>query len=141
MADGLIIEVDDAGVLDALATFGDFAQPFVNEASRESAESIEREAEDRLRRQLGPTATGETEAGIQAKPADDGNGYVVVSRNTRMPNLPIWIEKGTRRGKPRSHTEPARPYFYVSVELERGAHFRRLEEALQEAAEARGLGE
>lgn len=141
MADGFVIDVEAQGVIDAFTTLGDFAQPYVNAASRESAESMEAEAEARLRRQLGPNATGETEAGIASMPARDGNGYVVVSSNQRMPNLPLWIEKGTEKGKPGSHTEAARPYFYVSAELTRGSHFRRISDALQSAIDARGLGE
>lgn len=135
------IDVDAAEVVQALNELGDFAQPFLNEASRESAESMEREAVARLRRQLGPNSTGETEAGIESLPADDGNGYVVVSSNARMPNLPLWIERGIRKGKPRSHTEAAKPFFYVSAELEKGAHFRRIEDSMQDAIDARGLGE
>lgn len=138
---GFSVDVDDAAVVAALNTLGDSAQPYINDASRESAESMEHEAESRLHRQLGPNATGQTEAGIEARPANDGNGYVVVSSNDRMPNLPLWKEKGTKKGKPRSHSEAATPYFYVSAELERGAHFRRISNALQEAIDDKGLGE
>lgn len=141
MADGFEAEMDTAEVVAAFNTLGDFAQPYINAASRDSAQSIEREAESRLRRQLGPNATGETEAGISSKPANDGNGYVVLSSNQRMPALPLWIEKGTRRGKPGSSTQPARPFFYVSAELERGSHFRRVGDALQQAFNDRGLGD
>jgi hypothetical protein len=141
MADGFVIDVEEAAVIDALETLGDFAQPFVNSASRESAESMETEAVSRLRRQLGPNATGETEAGIESRPAYDGNGYVVVASNDRMPNLPLWKEKGTQKGDLGSHTEPATPFFYISAELEKGPHFRRLEDALQDAINQKGLGD
>jgi hypothetical protein len=141
MADGIQFELETDAIVAAMLDLGDFAQPFVNEASRESAESIEREAETRLQRQLGPNATGNTLAGIDSRPAYDGNGYVVVSENHRMPNLPLWIDEGTRRGKPRSHSEPARPYFWVSVQLEEGAHYRRISEAVQDAIDAKGLGD
>lgn len=141
MADGFVIDVEEAAVIAALEGFGDFAQPYVNQASRQSAESIEREAVSRLRRQLGAFSTGATEAGISSRPADDDNGYIVVSERDPFANLPLWIEKGTKKGKPGSHSEPARPFFYVSAELEKGAHFRRLEDALQAAADDRGLGE
>lgn len=134
------VTFDDKAVMAALTTLGDSAQPYINEASRESATSMAREAASRLRRQLGPAATGETESGIKAAPAENGNGYIVVSTNRRMPNLPLWIEKGTEKGDPGSHTQAARPYFYVSAQLERGSHFRRLQDVLQEAIDAKGLG-
>jgi hypothetical protein len=140
MTDGLSVEMDALDVVDALNTLGDFAQPYINLASGESAESMEREAVARLRRQLGPNATGQTEAGIESRPAYDGNGYVVVSSRDWMPNLPLWIEKSTKKGRPGSSSQAARPFFYVSAELEKGPHFRRIGEALQDASNDRGLG-
>lgn len=141
MADWIQVALETDAVVAAMLELGDFAQPFVNEAARESAESIEHEAEARLQRQLGPNATGLTLAGIESRPAFDGNGYVVVSENDRMPNLPIWIDDGTKKGKPGSSTQPARPYFWVSVHLEEGAHHRRIGDAIQDAIDAKGLGE
>jgi len=140
MADGLIVEMDAVEVVEALKTLGDFAQPYINDASQESAEAVEAEAKSRLRRQL-LNPTGYTESGIESKPAFDGNGYVVISSHGLMPNLPLWIEKGTKKGKPGSSTQSARPYFYVSAQLEQGAHLRRMSEALQDAIDDRGLGE
>jgi hypothetical protein len=140
MADGLVVTVDEAAVVEALLALGDFAQPYINEASRESAQSVEREVVARLRRQL-VNPTGQTEAGVVSRPAYGGNGYVVIASRDWMPNLPLWIEKGTKKGRPGSSAQPARPFFYVSAALEEGAHFRRLEDALQDAIDARGLGE
>lgn len=138
---GFSVDVDYAAVIAALDAYGDRAQSYINDASRESAQSMEREAESRLQRQLGPNATGETLAGIESMPARDGNGYVVVSGNDRMPMLPDWIDDGTKKGKPGSHTEPARPFFQVSAELEKGSHRRRISDGLQECAEDMGLGD
>ena len=134
-------DMETLDVIAALESFGDAAQLHINTASQESAEAIEAEAVARLRRQLGPNATGETEAGIEVRPAFDGNGFVVLATNQRMPNLPLWIEDGTKKGKPRSHTEPARKFFYVSAELEQGPHLRRIGEALRDTAAEKGLGE
>lgn len=135
------IDLETLDVMAALESLGDAAQMHVNAASLVTAQAVESEAVARLRRQLGPNATGETEAGIEVKEAYSGNGFVVVSANQRMPNLPLWIEDGTRKGKPRSHSEPARKYFYVSVELEQGAHLRRIGEAVADAIVEKGLGE
>lgn len=141
MADGFEAVMEEAEMVAALNALGDFAQPYINDASGESAKSMENEAVARLRRQLGPNATGETEAGIWSRPAFDGNGYIVESGNDRMPNLPLWIEKGTRKGRPGSHTHAPRNFFFVSADLEKGSHFRRIGEALQQAFDDRGLGE
>lgn len=140
MADSLSITFDDTAIRAALTSLGDFAQPYINEASRESAQSMVREAQGRLQRQLGPNATGQTVAGIQSMPARDGNGYVVVSSRGYMPMLPFWLERGFERGKPGSHTQAAKPFFYVAAELTRGEHRRRLSDALQQAIDDKGLG-
>lgn len=141
MADGFDAVMEAAEVVAALIELGDFAQPYINDASGESAVSMENEAVARLRRQLGPNATGETEAGIQSRAAIDGNGYIVESGNDRMPNLPLWIDKGTKKGRPGSSTQAARNFFFVSAELEKGAHRRRISDALQQSFSDRGLGD
>lgn len=140
MADGVMVNIDTTDLVAALTALGDKAQSYVNAASKETADAIVTEAHARLRRQLGPNATGETEAGLAARPAYDGNGYVVVDENSRMPNLPLWIEKGTKRGDAGSHTAAARPYFYVSAQLEEGAHLQRISDAVQQAIADQGLG-
>lgn len=140
MADGFTVTLETDALVAALLDLGDFAQPFINDAARESAESIAHEARGRLQRQLGPQSTGETVAGIEALRARTGNGYVVIAGNRRMPALPRWIERGTRRGKARGSTQAARPFFAVSVSLEQGAHRRRIADAVQAAITAKGLG-
>ncbi len=140
MADGFTIEVDTDGLVAALTQLGDRAQPFINEASRASADSIVREAKARLQRQLGPKATGAAVAGIEARPAYNGNGYVVLAATDPKPNLELWLEKGTKKGDPRSHTSPALQFFYASCQLEEGPHLRRIEQAVTAAIAASGLG-
>lgn len=140
MADGWSVEVDSSALIADLNTLGDFAQPYVNDASHQSADSIVREASARLARKLSGNSTGETLAGIQDRPAYDGNGWVVISDNSRMPNLPLWLEKGTKRHKARGHDQAALAYFYSAVQLEEGPHLRRIENALAAAFEAKGLG-
>ena len=108
MADGVRVEVDAEALLAALARLPDqTAQPLVNEAARETTEAIVREAKARLARQLGPQATHKTEQSITNRPAYNGNGWIVIVEREPMPNLPLWIEKGTKRGKPGSHRSPA----------------------------------
>ncbi len=140
MADGFSIAVDTSALVAELLSLGDSAQPFVNEASAQSAHSIVREARARLAGKLSGHSTGQTLAGIQDRPAYDGNGWVVISDNDRMPNLPLWLEKGTRKGKAGSHAQPALAYFYSAVQIEEGPHLRRIENALGEAIAAKGLG-
>lgn len=141
MSDSITIEADSEGLEAALLGMGATAQPFVNEASHVTADAIVREAKARLQRQLGPNATGATVAAITDRPAFDGNGYIVIVEREPFPNLPLWIEKGTKKGRPGSHTAAARPFFYASLAIEASAHQRRLGEALAAATASVGLGE
>jgi hypothetical protein len=115
------------------------AQTYVNAAAQETGDAIVREAQARLARQLGPTATGATVAGIGARPAADGNGVVVFSERDASALVPMILERGSKKGKS-GHANYARPYFWVSAELEAGAHYRRIGEALGRAIAEKGLG-
>lgn len=133
MSDSITIEADSSGLEAALTRMGAIAQPFINAASKETADAIVREARARLARQLGPNATGATVAGIVDRPAADGNGWIVIAEREPMPNLPFWLEKGTKHMQPRS-------FFYPSLAIEAGAHQQRLADALSDAIAAEGLG-
>jgi len=143
MADGLIVEVDADALLAAIARLGPRAEAAVDEAALETSEAIVREAKSRLQRQLGSQSTGLTLAGIQIERADLG-GFLVGSSREPFPNLPLWIEKGTkygvRNGNAGGNMRP-RPYFYASAELEEGPHHRRVSDALQNAIDDEGLGQ
>lgn len=136
MSDSIAFDVDIREVTEALARLGDAAQPFIDDASAETASAIVTEAAGRLSRQLGPLATGKTVAGIRAQPARYGGGSVVLSARDPLPALSFWLEKGTRHG----HKQLPRPYFYISALLEEGAHFRRIAAAVEAAEDAVGLG-
>lgn len=120
------VEVDVDELLAALETLGDAAEPYVDHASEVTANRIALEARARVRRR-----TGQTQEGIVVEDSPHG-GYAVVSANARMPNLPYWIERGTKY-------QPKRPFFDPSVELERSAHYDRIGEALQSAIREKGL--
>jgi hypothetical protein len=161
MADSITATIDDSRLIAVQSPLEASMRRHINDASRETAVAVVTEAKARLRRQLGPNATGLTEAGISSRPAFDGNGYVVLSsrdhpqlslhtskrsgrihtQKVTQSNVPIWVEKGIKKGDPRSHSEPARPFFYVSVLLERGAHERRIQDAIQDATNETGLGD
>jgi hypothetical protein len=51
----------------------------------------------------------------------------------------LWLEHGTRRGRPRSHTAAARPWFWPSVRLEVPQHERRISQAIDDAMKAEGF--
>lgn len=139
MADHFEATLDASALLTALAQLGDAAVPFVRAAAQTSAESIVREAQARLARQLGPNASGQTVAGITMRPDTGGTGFIVVAEREPFPNLPLWLEKGTKKGQG-THANLPRPFFYVSAELEEGPHERRISEAVQAAIDAQGLG-
>lgn len=140
MADSVSVQVDVAGLLAAWSRVADAAGARCLEAAYESAVAIQREASNRLSRQLGAYSTGKTLAGLQVEPMDGRRGYRVTATREPFPNLPLWIEKGTKKGKPGSHTQPARPFLEVSARLEEGAHLRRIIDAVQSAIDETGLG-
>lgn len=131
--DGFTTDVDARGVLAALDRLGAAADRYVKAAAKETADAVAREMTARLARQLGPDATGETVRGIVVVEDASGTGYLVVATNARMPNLPFWLEQGTKH-------MAARPFFYASALLEEGPHRRRIVAALQAAIEESGLG-
>lgn len=139
MANGWGIDVDTQDLLAALAALPAELAPLLKAVAKQTAENIAREARARLQRQLGPHATGETVAAITVE--EIPGGYMVWVPLPRMPNLPLWIERGTKRGKPGSHTSPARPFLYASALLEAGAYRRRIVDAITSAIDAKGLGE
>jgi hypothetical protein len=105
-------------------------------AAHITATNIQREAQARVAR-----ATGETMRGIVVREgANHRPGWAVLATNPRMPNLPLWIERGVKKGKPGSHSSDPRPFFYVSADLEAVAHDRRMRESLQNAIDEEGLG-
>jgi hypothetical protein len=127
VSDGFTAELDATDVLDALRRFPDAVLKETKPASKISADSIQREAQRRVRR-----LSGETAERIRVVELRNGTGYLVESTNMRMPNLPIWLEAGTKRMS-------AKPYFYESVRLESNAHERRIGEAVGRAISGLGL--
>jgi hypothetical protein len=142
MADEITFEADVDALIADLTALGEAMQPYVNAASGETASAVDREASARLRRQLSQHATGQTVESIIHEPAYDGNGFIVAVEREPFPNLPLWLEKGTKPGKRKNKARVLpMPYFYVSVELEQGPHVRRLEHAVQRCIDDRGLGQ
>ena len=128
------IEVSAQSLLDALRALPEEARINLHDAASETADAIVAEARGRVARR-----TGRTQTGITKQAAEKGNGWIVTpfndahrralkaSGNAEQPkNLPYWLEHGTGRMSPR-------PYFWVSVALEEGAHRRRVERAMQDA--------
>lgn len=134
MSDGFAVTIED-GVSEALKRLGDTALRFTVPACEETADNIVAEYQRRVKRDTGETAEGATSQLLK-----DKTGHFVSVRNQRMRNLPLWIEAGTKQGKPGSHTEPAAPAFWPAVQLEVLHHERRINGALGEAIAAEGLG-
>lgn len=138
--DGISVDVDADALMAALVRLGPAAEAAVDVAALATSTAIVREAKARLARQLSGSSSGQTLEGIQITRADRGGFVVGVSRPS-MPNVPLWIEKGTKKGKPRSHAQTARPYFYDSAELEEGPHLRRVADAIAQVLADQGLGD
>lgn len=122
------VEVDNAELLAALDSVGDYAEVYLDRASEVTANRIAIEARSRVARR-----TGKTQEGIVVEESYLGSGYVVISARQPMPNLPHWIEKGTK-------FQEARPYLEPAIELEREPHRGRIAEAIQRAVDEKGLG-
>lgn len=97
------------------------------------------DARARLRRQLSPAATGRTVSGIGSRYLG-GTAYLIFAEREPYPNLPLWLERGTKPGKRKNRAStPAFPFFYTAIEAEAGAHERRVLEAMDQAASDAGL--
>ena len=123
-------EIEHDSITSAFARLGDAANPVLSDLARETAHTLQREMQGRLRRQT--SGTGRTADAITVERSDDGF-YRVNSGNMgdRAANLPIWLEFGTEH-------MTARPYFYGAIALEQGTYLRRVEQRLQSAIN--GLG-
>src|SRR5689334_1405380 len=121
------LEWDTSGIERLLGAAPEAVERVVLRESEPTAHRIATEAQRRVR-----VATGETREGIGVEPLDKGVGFAVVSRNRRMPNLPLWLDEGT------AHRDDF-PFFDVSVRLEEGPYLRRIEDGI--ADEWRGLGQ
>jgi len=149
MPDRMAIEIDNAALLEALsAVAGPEMQEAVDDAGKETAENICREARARVARR-----TGETQSHIVVVKARDGKGWVVwvepdvmISHHTSQRSgrshtqrvsynaLGGWLEFGTK-------FMTKRPFLHPAVALEEGPHLQRLYEAIQVEIDAHGLGE
>lgn len=121
MAPLLTTQTDTHEVLAAFDGLGQAIQPPLLMAAQTTARAIAREAQARVRRRTGQTATG-----IKIELAQRGLGYVVFVENPDNPGLPGWIEFGTIH-------QVARGFFFAPARLEEGAHYRRIVEAINAA--------
>ncbi len=112
-------------LLDRLAYSAQFV---TREVARTTAEKIVREAQARVRR-----ATGETASEIHWELTHDEKGYIVLGYDTRVNKTFVedYIEHGTK-------FQYAKPFFFSSAQLEEGPHMRRLVERMQEWLESAG---
>lgn len=97
--------------------------------ARDTAHRLQAEVRARIRRQT--AGTGQTEAAIVVEKIDGGYRVSSGNQGKRPAMLPIWLEYGTK------HMHP-RPAWAAAAALEEGTHRRRVEDAMQAAAE--GLG-
>lgn len=144
MSDALLkIDVETTGLIAALDSLGPSIQAYTKAAARVTADRIVASARARVPR----GKSGRTAAGITAQASYDGTGYVVMpfndaferaliaSGNDQQPaNLPVWLEFGTKK-------MTARPFFFAAARAEENAHDRRMRAAIQDAIDAKGLGD
>ena len=137
------IDVDTSGLFRAMDQAVAAIERRTKAAAKDTADRVERNAKQRVAR-----ATGATAEGIHVEETYDGTGYVVLAwdqalaakawgagATTREYNIgkPQWLEFGT------VHMS-ARPFFFVSAEIEAAGHDRRMREAIADGIEEVGLG-
>lgn len=97
-------------------------------ASAVTAAAIVREASGRVARRTGATA-----AGIHYVESRDGTGYVVLVVRANRPQVPFYLEFGTRYMDKRS-------FFYASAAVEQPGQQRRTLDAVEDAIQVNGFG-
>lgn len=122
------VDVDATAVL---AMFGRATEAVGPRLKREALYTANRIALDARRRVA--VLTGKTQEGIVVEETHAGDGYAVVALRQPMPNVPLWLEKGT------VHMD-AQPFFDVAAQVEQGPHLRRVAEALTDELEGLGDG-
>jgi len=135
MSESLIVEVDAADVLAALAALPAAAAAAVKDASEVTAKAIADGTDRRFaRRAAGPTRGGHhTAEGITIEETRDGGGFLVYVKSPQLPRLPTWLEFGTKYSA-------AHPALFPAARLEERAHLRRVSDALEHAIADTGLG-
>lgn len=161
MADGFTFTADWAAVQKVLDDFPHAATLAVKSASKETAFAVQRGAQSRV-----AVLSGSTQASIVVRDARRFPGYVVQMADELSPtalarrlehgkllrkgrpvlyeqalHTGLWLERGTKKGKPGSHALPARPFLWPAAEIEQGPYRRRLIEELKQTASEKGLGE
>jgi hypothetical protein len=114
--------VDASGLLSLFDRMGPSMDFLARQVALDTAKRIVREAQARVKR-----ATGTTAEGIHFEVSYDGAGYVVLGYAKGNNDAPVdrFLESGTMHMY-------ARPFFFVSAELESGPHMRRLIEKMQD---------
>ncbi|HUU84190.1 MAG TPA: hypothetical protein VM243_11870 [Phycisphaerae bacterium] len=144
MADLFRTTLDTSLLNQAITAMPEALRIRVQEACRVSASHIVREMKNRLSRQLSPTATGVTVAGILTEPSYTGEGWIVrttdvlgeaeVARRQapdpgmrpskwlrrsqtqywKEAHVGLYLEKGTAPGKRRNRARTARRPFFYA---------------------------
>jgi hypothetical protein len=165
MADGFQISAEDQGLLAALDRLGTDVERYTMPAALATAKAVQREGKARIAKRTGATA-----AGVEVREDYKREGYVILTNDTITPgsrtlqagtargmrpsaarkwasrryeqglHVGLYLEQGTQRGQPRSHTSAARPWLGPAADVEQGPHGRRMRQAIQDAMDAAGFG-
>jgi hypothetical protein len=122
-----MFDVDTAALTDGLTALAADLAARTKAASEVSAGAVVREAQGRAARRTGATAEG-----IHAEESRDGMGYVVLVVRADAPNVPFFLEFGTRY-------MTSRPFLYASAAVEAPGHERRIAEAVTDAISTSGF--
>lgn len=129
MAEPLMtIDVDTRDLFAAMDAMPDVIMAALKANSKITADNIKRAQQARIKRRTG--ATGEA---ITVEETHDGTGYVVFVGNNRT-HIGHFLAFGTKY-------MTGDDFFFAAARLEEGSHDRRARESVQQAIDAKGLGD
>lgn len=165
MPDSFSVTLDDAALLAGLKRLGTTVEKYTIPAALETAKAVQREARARVARRSGATAEG-----IVVREDYVRKGYIVTTGDvlaagertlsaglamgmqpgkarkwasrgyTQQKHVGLYLEGGTKKGQPRSHTAAPRPFLGPAADVEQGPHGRRMRAAIQAAIDDAGFG-
>lgn len=129
MAEPLMtVDVDTTALFAAMDAVPAAVLAYLKPAAKITAENIKREQQARIKRR-----TGKTGDAITVEETHDGTGYVVFVGKQRT-HVAHFLAFGTK-------FMSGDDFFFAAARLEEGAHDRRGRAAVQEAIDAKGLGD
>lgn len=168
MADGFSFSVDDRELLAALGRLGKTIERFTMPAAQETARRVQSHAKSFIAKRSGVTASGilmhddywhagyvvrtrdtlnpgerqaQLEAGMALGSTPSKRRRWASRTYTQDVHVGLYLEKGTVKGKPRSHSSAPRPWLNPATVAEAAPHADRMRVAIRDGISAEGFGD